>query len=168
MPFNRNAPLWPNTTDAFFRDRELKAQEQEPGQCVATVLAMLTNSEPMYFVGDINTQDPRSWSSAISDWGLRLAYCPTDVRKLEFYRDELLAIDDLFTISYFAVSKPAEILRDPGRGGWVCPSHVVVLHRDMILDPSEGCEVAASDHRCWRRHTKRIFRVAPADHPHTL
>ena len=60
MPHDRNAPLWPNETDSFFRDRRLIPRPQAPKQCVATTLAMLTGSDPERYAGCINTQDPRS------------------------------------------------------------------------------------------------------------
>lgn len=168
MPHDRNAPLWPNDSDSFFHDRRLKPRQQAPKQCVATTLAMLTDSDPERFVGRINTQDPRSWSAAIAEWGMRLAYCPTDARQLRYYRDELLSLDDLFTISYYTPVDPADILKPPAADGWVCGSHVVLLHRGTIFDPQHGFDIAARDHWCWDHHTKRIFRVVPAGYPSVL
>ena len=168
MPHDRNAPLWPNDTDSFFRDRRLTPRSQAPKQCVATTLAMLADRDPEHFVGRINTQDPRTWSAALAEWGMRLAYCPTDARQLRHYRDELLRLDDLFTVSYYTPADPHDILRPPSADGWVCGSHVVLLHRGTILDPQGGYDLPASDHGCWDHHTKRIFRVVPAGYPHTL
>ena len=168
MPHDRNAPLWPNDTDSFFRDRRLTPRPQAPKQCVATTLAMLTGSDPEHFVGRINTQDPRTWSAALAEWGVRLAYCPTDARQLLHYRDELLRLDDLFTLSYYTPADPADILKPPAEDGWLCGSHVVLLHRGTILDPQGGYDLPAPDHGCWDHHTKRVFRVVPAGYPHTL
>ena len=93
---------------------------------------------------------------------MRLAYCPSDVRKLEFYREELIDLDDLFTLSYYTPDDPAQIFRDPDQEGWVCGSHVVLLHRHLILDPASGLALPFEEHPCVGKHTKRIFRVVPA------
>ena len=163
MPYDSDCRLWPNPSDRFFRDRELRPVSQDGPQCVATSLAILTGADPADFVGKVNTQDPASWSEALAPYGMQLAYCPTDARKLEFYLPELLELDDLFTLSYYTPEDPKEILRDPDERGWICGSHIVVLHRGQILDPSGGTVTDALDHGCGGRHTKRIFRVVPTD-----
>jgi hypothetical protein len=161
MP-DRSSPLWPTRTEIFFRDRQFEPQRQEGPTCVATVLGTLTGQEAGVFVGRVNTQDPRAWSAALAPSGLRLAYCPTDARKLEFYREELIDLDDLFTLSYYTPDDPAQIFQDPDQEGWVCGSHVVLLHRHRILDPASGLALPFEEHPCVGKHTKRIFRVVPA------
>ena len=89
---------------------------------------------------------------------MKLAYIPFDARKLKFYMDELVSLDDLFLLSYYS-GLSLEILRDPDENGWVCESHVVILHRDQIIDPASGESRPAFDHWCNGCHTKRIFRV---------
>jgi len=128
------------------------------------VLAMLTGQPPEMFQDHVNTQDPVSWSSALRPYGLRLAYCPTDVRRLCFYLPELVALDDLFTLSYYSPTDGATILQDPDTNDWVCSSHIVVLHRSEILDPAKGEGLDARSHPCGDHHTKRIFRLVPAEH----
>jgi len=112
----------------------------------------------------MNTQDPVSWSEALQKWDMKLAYCPTDARKLKHYMKELVALDDLFTLSYYTPPNPNAILGEPNSDGWVTSFHIVILHRSKILDPLSGTETEAFDHPCNDYHTKRIFRVVPADH----
>jgi len=168
MPYNKSSSLWPNRDDRFFRERSVQPRQQTGPHCVSTVLAMLTGQPPETFQGHVNTQDPVSWSSALRPYGLRLAYCPTDVRRLRFYLPELLALDDLFTLSYYSPTDGATILQDPDANGWVCGSHIVVLHRSYVLDPANGERLDAWSHHCGDHHTKRIFRLVPADYERGL
>lgn len=164
MPFSRTSSLWPNASDEFFRERTFEPVRQSGPHCVSTALAILTGASPELFQGSVNTQDPRSWSEALHDYGMKLAFCPTDVRKLKFYVDELLSIDDLFTLSFFTPASSDEILADPNGDGWVCGSHVVVLHRGLVLDPASGDVSGLRDFARAECHTKRIFRVVPASY----
>ncbi len=116
----------------------------------------------------MNTQDPASWSEALKPYGMKLAYCPMDARRLKFYLPELLALDDLFTLSYYSPADGSEILKDPNGNGWVCGSHIVLLHRSLIYDPARGDCLEAERHPCGEKFTKRIFRVVPAGHPRGL
>jgi len=161
MPYDLNSTLWPNRDDVFFRDHTFIPQRQSGPHCVSTTLAMLTGTSPETFQGTVNTQDPRSWSAALAPWDMQLAYCPTDARKLKFYLEDLLSVDDLFTLSYYTSHSAEEILADPDPSGWVCGSHIVVLHRDKTIDPASGKVTYAWDHACMGFHTKRIFRVTP-------
>jgi hypothetical protein len=97
MPYDFHTTLWPNTGEAFFRTATFTVQRQVGPHCVFTVLAILTEQTPEQFQGRINTQNPVSWSEALAEYGMKLAYCPTDVRKLKHYLPELIALDDLFT-----------------------------------------------------------------------
>lgn len=99
---------------------------------------------------------------------MKLAFCPTDVRKLKFYLPELLDLDDLFAVSYFTPEKPESVLADPDNNGWVCGSHIVVVHRDVVLDPSTGARTKLLEFKCAGSHTKRIFRVVPLAHARGL
>ena len=159
MTYDKNCKLWPNNTDVFFRDKTIQPIQQVGPHCVATCMAMITTSHPDNFHGKINTQDPVSWSIALSEYGMKLAYCPTDARKLKFYMDELLELDDLFTLSYYTPLNPQLILRDPDELGWICGSHIVVLHGNNILDPATGNTTSFEKHACIECHTKRIFRL---------
>ncbi len=167
MPYNKASAIWPNDDDCFFRDREIRRLRQSGPHCVSTVLAMLTDQVPEVFQGTVNTQDPVSWSAALRDFGLKLAYCPTDVRKLRYYLPDLLKLDDLFTLSYYSPTD-STILADPNSNGWICGSHIVILHRSNIIDPATGSCVNIGDHDCVNHFTKRIFRVVPADHERGL
>lgn len=156
-----SASLWPNMTDCFFRDRSLSPRQQEGLTCVATCLAILSGANPGDFDGKINTQDPVTWSDALSPFGMKLAYLPTDVRKLRFYIEELVGYDDLFTLGFYIPREPAALLQDPQGDGWLCGSHLVVLHRDRIV---EETSVRAVDYSGLECHTKRVFRVVPVGH----
>ena len=162
MPYNHTSTLWPTDGDCFYRSRDINPLQQSGPHCVSTVLAMLTAQTAEIFQGRINTQDPASWSLALSGFGLKLAYCPTDVRKLQFYLPELIRLDDLFTLSYYSPVDDS-ILNDPDENGWVCGSHIVILHRSQILDPAIGRTVNAKNHHCSNHFTKRVFRVVPSD-----
>ncbi|NLF17927.1 MAG: hypothetical protein GX595_11820 [Lentisphaerae bacterium] len=129
------------------------------------MLAMLTDARPEDFQGRINTQDPASWSEALHVAGMKLAYCPTDARKLKHYMQELVRLDDLFTLSYYTSLDHDVILGEPNDRGWIVGSHIVILHRGVILDPASGSSEDALGHECGDYHTKRIFRVVPQNHP---
>jgi hypothetical protein len=162
--YDRNTTLWHNKDECFFRDRDIRPILQTGPHCVSTTLAVLTGKAPEDFQGKMNTQDPSSWSQVLQPYGMKLSYCPMDVRKLKFYMDELIAMDDLFTLSYYTSLDPKDILGDPNSTGWVTGSHIVILHRDKILDPATGTATPALEHYCNDYHTKRIFRVVPHDH----
>ena len=164
--FNHVGPLWSPREKAFFQNDDIKPQRQVGPTCVATTLAVVTGKTAEDFVGKMNTQDPISWSDALKPYGKKLAYCATDVRKLEWFRPELLRLDDLFLLCYYSPtgSDAADVLRTPDETGWVCGSHVLTLHRSRILDTIDGTATDAETHDCWNHHTKRIFRVVPADY----
>ena len=129
---------------------------------------MPTGQAPEMFQGKVNTQDPVSWSEALQEWGMKLAYCPTDARKLKHYMKELVQIDDLFTLSYYTSCDHAVILGEPNDRGWVTGSHIVILHRNKVLDPTTGTSTDALTHQCNEHYTKRVFRVAPRNHAQGL
>lgn len=168
MPYDATSPLWQRTDESFFRERSFRVIRQCGRHCVSTALAILTGETPEYFQGRINTQDPVSWSEALREFGMKLAYCPTDIRKMKHYMRELVDLDDLFTLSYYTTTDPKAILGEPDDSGWLTASHIVILHRSSILDPGSGAETDAFNHECNNLHTKRIFRVVPANHPRGL
>lgn len=163
MPYDDSTPLWPTTEEHYFHDTEFTSRTQHGYNCVSIALAVLTGEEPEFFQRTINTQDPVSWSEALHPFGMKLAYCPFDVRRLKFYVDELIQLDDLFLLCYYLLADES-ILSDPDSTGWVCGSHVVILHRDLILDSLIGIPAPANQHSCGEHYTKRIFRVVPVDH----
>ncbi len=164
MSFNLTSNLWPNKKDVFYRKKLFTPIKQTGPHCVSTVIAILTNSKSEIFQNEnINTQDPVSWSNILRDYDMKLAYCPSDIRKLKFYMDELIVLDDLFLLCYYT-DDGVEILKDPDENGWICGSHVVILHRNKIIDPKRGDITPAIKHDCNNYHTKRLFRVVPAGH----
>jgi len=169
MPFDTKSLLWSGPPETYFQDRLIQPIEQIGPHCVSTVLAMLSGATPERFQGVVNTHDPVSWSDALRDYGLKLASCPHDNRRVKFYAPELVALNDLFTVSYFTPSEPAEVWEDPRpKDGWVCGSHIVILQGGEIIDPARGDRVPALEHRGMEKFTKRIFRVVPANHPRGL
>jgi len=164
MPYDSSSQLWAGDETAYFRTREIHAIRQQGPHCVSTVLAMLTGQRPEAFLRRVNTQDPVSWSEALCEWGMKLAYCPTDARKLKHYMRELVRIDDLFTLSYYSTLEHDVILGEPDQRGWVTGSHIVILHGQNVLDPASGTSTKALVHECNEHYTKRVFRVVPRDH----
>lgn len=164
MTYDAKTVLWSSTDDQYFKEKLLTPVKQKGPHCVATALAIATNTAPSIFQGAINTQDPVSWSESLRAYGMKLAYCPTDIRKLKFYLPELLAYDDLFALSYYTSSDPERLLGEPDHRGWLTGSHIVLLHRNLIIDPAKGTTIAATQHRCNHYHTKRIFRFVPSNH----
>ena len=165
---DHHSHLWGREEAPFFREQSFTPRQQAGPHCVSTVLAMLTNVEPEEIRPQINTQDPVSWSAFLGDHGMKLAFCPTDCRRLEHYLEELLALDDLFTLSYYSPTEPEAFCAEPNERGMVCGSHIVLLHRDQILDPATGSRCAVRDHRGMKHYTKRIFRVVPVTHSRGL
>ncbi len=167
MGYNKISKIWPNNTEYFFRDYNLKPLKQKGTYCVSTSLAIITGETPEYFQKLINTQDSISWSEALRKFNMKLAYCPVDIRKIKFYINELIALDDLFLLSYYSPIGE-EILKDPDHNGWLVSSHIVVLHRSIILDSKSGNISHALKHECNSHHTKRTFRVIPLNHSRGL
>jgi hypothetical protein len=165
MPYQSNCDLWSNSQEVFFRDRTIVPQKQVGPHCTSTVLAMLSGESPAYFQERINTQDPVSWNDALATFGIKLAYCPTDIRKIKHYVAELVTTSDLFTLSYYKPKEPSQLLDDPNEKGWICGSHIVICHLNNIIDPATGLVHNILDHNSLEFHTKRIFRVVPLNHP---
>jgi hypothetical protein len=165
MSYDKYALLWKDQDERFFQDQIIIPVKQPGPHCVSTALAMLSGKKPKYFMERINTENPVTWSRALRKWEMKLAFTPFDIRKLMFYMEELIGYDDLFLLSYYAAPDPVEILAAPNDDGWICRSHIVILHRDKIYDPGTGSVEDAQSHQCSNFHTKRIFRVVPMSHP---
>jgi len=177
LPFesNKASKLW-NTEKyggPFYRDTiELTCTQQIRKACVSTCLGILTNTDPAQFQHPdgpraVNTQDPVEWSEALKGLGMQLAFLPIDCRRLRYYLPELLELDDLFTISYYTGDRK-QLTSNPDKDGWVCGSHIVVLHRAMIYDPMGTEPVPVHEHHLGDMFCKRLFRVVPAGHTRGL
>ena len=154
--------LWPSDDQRqFFADIDITHQQQVGGTCVSTGLSQITGEAPMDIRAQINTQAPTSWSLYLQQHGMKLAYCNSDFRRLKFYVDELLALDDLFTISTYSPTDPEAIGCDPDASGWVCGSHFFLLYRDTIYDTAQSKPILLEDYYGLDRYVKRIFRVVP-------
>ena len=171
---NPSAPLWDEETDSeplgpFFRDIELQHTLQNGPTCVPTTLAMIARSTgadvgPDDFKPIINSQSPHSWSKALEPYGFQLAYCNQDLRRLDYYIDELIDYNDLFLVSFYSVDPPS----DPDENGKLCTAHIVTLYRDQIFDTAKRGSFGVSKAKQYSRldrQTKRIFRVVPFGHP---
>ena len=172
---NANAPLWDvaavgDIQGPFFSDIEIRHDRQIGPSCVATTLAMIARTTgadvtPDDFKQVTNSQSPHSWSNALKPYGMQLAYCNHDLRRIEHYIDELVEHDDLFLLCFYSVNPPS----DPNEAGKLCTAHIVTLHKDTIYDTakhsSSGGVIAAHDYARLERQTKRIFRVVPLGHP---
>jgi|TARA_B100001559_G_C16482882_1_gene614630 hypothetical protein len=171
---NASAPLWDEESGSeprgpFFRDLEIEHIKQIGPSCVPTTLAMLARStgadvSPDDFKKIINSQSPHTWSNALQPYGLQLAYCNHDLRRLSYIVDELVEHDDLFLLCFYSVDPPS----DPDENGKLCTAHIVTLHRDKIIDTAKVAPYGvslASQYPRLRRQSKRIFRVVPVGHP---
>ena len=172
---NANAPLWdpPNADEPqgpFFPEMAIEHTKQIGPSCVATTLAMIARTTGADVGADdfktiTNSQSPHSWSNALKPYGMQLAYCNHDVRRIEHYIDELVELDDLFFLCFYSVNPPS----DPDANGKLCTAHIVTMHNDTIYDTAKqsgsGGVVLANDYTRLERQTKRIFRVVPLGHP---
>ena len=169
MPYDQNTSLWyAGDSKHYWHEFQITPIKQTGSHCVSTSLAMLSGKSPEFFQGVVNTQNPVSWSEALKPFGKKLAYCPTDIRRLQHYLDELVSLDDLFLLCYYTSQDAGTLLSDPDAHGWICGSHVVILHGDQIIDPARGTAMNLREHPCGSYHTKRIFRVVPLEHPRGL
>lgn len=169
MEYDLASSLWSDPTPHhYFHHLALTQDIQSCANCVATGLSVLTTESPENIRPKINTQDPVSWSQYLQSKGLKLAYCPTDIRRLHYYVEELLRLDDLFTISTYTPLNPNRIAAYPDSNGWVCGSHFVILHRDRVYDSLHPKPIPLASYASSIRFVKRIFRVLPANHPRGL
>ena len=160
--FDPHSRLWPAPDGRFFPDLTIRHRRQVGGSCVSTCLSLLSGEDPELIRHQVNTQDPVSWSAYLRPYGMKLAYCPTDLRRLKHYVPELLALDDLFAIGTYSPEEPREIGAEPDDEGWICSSHLVLLHRGTVHDTrfEQPCELVR--YRDRNRYVKRLFRVVPA------
>lgn len=172
---NANAPLWdpPNADESqgpYFSEMAIEHTKQIGPSCVATTLAMIARTtgadvEADDFKTITNSQSPHSWSNALKPYGMQLAYCNHDARRIEHYIDELVELNDLFFLCFYSVNPPS----DPDGNGKLCKAHIVTMHNDTIYDTAKhigsGGVVHANDYTRLERQTKRIFRVVPLGHP---
>lgn len=172
---NPNAPLWDTDSgnaidEPFFSEIAIQHDKQIGPSCVATTLAMIARTTGAEVTVDeikevTNSQSPHTWSNALKPYGMQLAYCNNDLRRIENYIDELVVHDDLFLLSFYSVDPPS----DPDENGKLCTAHIVTLHKDTIYDTAKnsgsGGIIAAQDYTRLERQTKRIFRVVPLGYP---
>ena len=172
---NASAPLWNSSAGdephgPFFPEVVIEHIKQIGPSCVATTLAMIARTtgadvSPDDFKGITNSQSPHSWSNALKPYGMQLAYCNHDLRRIEHYIEELVELNDLFFLSFYSVNPPS----DPDGNGKLCTAHIVTMHNGTIYDTAKhsgsGGVVLANEYERLERQTKRIFRVVPLGHP---
>ena len=163
------APIWDTQNgveNKFFKNLNLKHIQQIGPSCVATTLTMIARSTGAdvtvdYFKKITNSQSPQTWSDALKPFGMQLAYCNVDLRRIGYYIDELISHDDLFLLSFYSTNPPS----DPDENGKLCTAHIVTMYRDQIYDTAKsknfGGLVKAQNYSRLERQTKRIFRVVP-------
>lgn len=175
---NPTAPLWYQSEDGeptgpFFQTLNVEHVKQRGPSCVATTLSLIANARgatttPEDFKAVTNSQAPHTWSQALKPYGMQLAYCNTDLRRLEYFIEELVEEDDLFLLSFYSHDPPS----DPQPSGKLVTAHIVTLHRDTVYDTAKDADaggvVKAVDYARLERQTKRIFRVVPLYHPRCI
>ena len=172
-----SAPLWHlskgEQDETFFQDLELKHLKQVGPSCVATTLCMVARTTgadvtPENFKTVTNSQSPHSWSEALKPYGMQLAYCNHDQRRIGYLIDELKQLNDLFFLSFYSVDPPS----DPDENGKLCTAHIVTMQGSTIYDtakyPGKGGVCDASAYSRLERQTKRIFRVVPVGYQRCL
>ena len=167
MRHNLSCKIWESLEERFFPNLSIIPRKQVGSTCVFTTLAQITGKEPEDFENVVNTQDPVSWSKALQKYGMKLTYCPTDLRRVKFYKDEILEIYDLFFLSYYSPIDHS-IMQNPDENGWICGSHIVTVYKDQVYDTKYGQNVHLEEHECLEKYTKRLFRVVPVDHERGL
>ena len=172
-----NAPIWWNDDDSetgpFHHDMEINHIQQRGPSCVPTTLAMLASTRGIQVYPDevmpkINSQAPHTWSKFLQEYGMQLAYCNTDVRRLSHIIEELVELDDLFLVSFYSGEPPFD---PPDGEGKLCTAHIVTLHRSIIIDTAKSRlsgVVSATEYSRLENPIKRVFRVVPAGHRRSI
>ena len=170
---NSTCEIWDCSDESYFDTININHKQQVGPSCVATTLSLIVESfgftaKPDYFKARTNSQSPQSWSDSLKEFGLQLAYCNTDVRRLSYLVDELKSYNDLFLISFYSQDPPF----DTDVNGKLCTAHIVTLHNDTIYDTakpsSSGGVCKIGSYSRLDRPVKRIFRVLPLGHERCL
>ena len=135
---NPSAPLWNEERPGepqgpFFSHLAIEHVKQVGPSCVATTLSMVANATganttPEDFKAVTNSQAPHTWSEALKPYGMQLAYCNNDVRRLDYFVDELVGYNDLFFLCFYSKDPPS----DPQPSGKLCTAHIITLHLSLI------------------------------------
>jgi len=170
---NQTCEIWTGDDDTFFNELTIQHKNQSGPSCVATTLSMIVESlgftaDVDYFKQVTNSQSPQTWSDSLKPFGLQLAYCNTDVRRLKFYLEELASLKDLFLVSFYSIDPPFDI----DRNGKLCTAHIVTMHKNVIYDTAKDVEYGGvsmfQNYPRLNRPVKRIFRVVPLGHARCL
>lgn len=154
-------PLWPDNSQPFFPSLQLDSAPVPGTFSIASIIASLTGGDLEAIMNKVGANDPVSWSLVLEDYGMKLAYCPTDIRRVIHYLDELVALNDVFILTYYTPERPPRILAEPDNLGWICGMHSVLVVREMVYDPYLDIRQRIYAHHCRHFHTKSIFRVVP-------
>tara|TARA_X000000368_G_scaffold201209_1_gene158862 strand:+ start:1253 stop:1786 length:534 start_codon:yes stop_codon:yes gene_type:complete len=170
---DQTCKIWDSNDCSYFENLKIVHKQQNGPSCVATTLSMLVESlgnniSPEYFKSLTNSQSPQTWSDSLKKFGLQLAYCNTDVRRLSYLIEELKSYDDLFLISFYSVDPPF----DTDVNGKLCTAHIITMHKGTIFDTAKssvyGGVCKSEDYARLDRPVKRIFRVLPLGHERCL
>ena len=170
---NQTWEIWRGDDNTYFKDLTIQHKKQLGPSCVATTLSLIVES--LGFTADVdhfkrvtNSQSPQTWSDSLKPFGLQLAYCNTDVRRLRYYVEELASLKDLFLISFYSTDPPFDI----DKNGKLCTAHIVTMHEDRIYDTAKNVDNGGvSKFQSYSRlnmPVKRIFRVVPLGHARCL
>jgi hypothetical protein len=96
-------PLWPDTTERFFASLHLHSAPIPGTFSIASIIASLTGGDLEQIMDRVEANDPLSWSLVLQEYGMKLAYCPTDVRRMIHYLEELVALNDIFILTQLSV-----------------------------------------------------------------
>ena len=170
---NQTCEIWKGDDETYFNELTIQHKKQSGPSCVATTLSMIVESlgytaDVDYFKEVTNSQSPQTWSESLKPFGLQLAYCNTDVRRLRYYLEELASLKDLFLVSFYSIDPPFDI----DKNGKLCTAHIVTMHKDTIYDTAKNAEYGGvsrfQNYPRLNRPVKRIFRVVPLGHARCL
>lgn len=137
-------------------DASINPLVQEKRRCLATCLGMISRQDPKVFY-NVNVNNPIEWSKALMPFGLKLAYCPTTVKLLEHYIEELTTYNGLFLIGVY--TGDIDNFDDTEK----VKSHAIILENDHIIDPLMGKKINHEFSQNVNFPVKRLFRVVNKD-----
>jgi len=110
----------------------------------------------LYILGnnDISSLDS-DYEQPLKEYGWKLVYCLSDIRKLKHYIPELQI--GTYIVELY-VDSAEHILGEPNEDGWLCSSKIIVVQNGLVgtTEKIENTHLAGY-------HTKRIARVVPTD-----
>ena len=84
------------------------------------------------------THNHRILGQALKPFGMQLAYCNHDQRRIEYIIDELKQLNDLFFVSFYSIDPPS----DPDENGKLCTAHIITMHGSTFYDTAKSVTMA--------------------------